>query len=223
MPELRSKKRRSGKGSVQGTAQGKRRGEAGFTLVEMSMAMLIMGILMIMITSGIGHLTDTTLQAQALRNTSSQLDIAYLDLDSEVRYANQVWAPYPGAPSTDDTWDIEFESTFSGATVGTCTELQYNYSSGQLLQAVWTSGATTAPGFKMLANELSGSSDPFTIIPPNPANQEVQLMVTLTASSASGAHTTSTSSSVTFTALNSTSNEATATTDTDCTATWTTA
>lgn len=195
-------------------------GEKGLTLVEMSVAMLIMGILMTMVMSGIVHLTRTTQQVQAVRDASNQLDLAFLTLDGEVRYAYEIWSPYAGAPATDDTWDVEFESTYNGASNPTCTELQYNYSTGTLLQASWTSGSVTTPPYKALATGLTGTSDPFQIIS-NPSYEEVQLEVTLTAAAGTGSALETSSSSVTFTALNSSSNQPASSSDLDCTTTWT--
>lgn len=184
--------------------------------------MLIMGILLTMIVSTMVHLFTPTLQAEAIRDSSDQLDIAFMQLDSEVPYASQIWAPYQGQPSADDDWDIEYESTFSGAQEPTCTELKYEWGTGQLMQASWSKGSTTAPSFKMLAEGLTGSSDPFQVIQ-NSSNEKVQLMVTLSAVSGTGTAKETTSSSVTFTALNSTSYQEASSSDADCTATWTSA
>jgi prepilin-type N-terminal cleavage/methylation domain-containing protein len=204
------------------TADSPRHSERGFTIVELSVAMAVMGILTIMIIGGMANLETPAAQTQAIRDSSSNLDLAYFTLDSEVRYAYEIWAPYAGTPSTDDTWDVRWESTFQGGSEPTCTELKYNYSSGQLSQASWTSGSATTPSFKVLASSLTGSTDPFTIIS-NSAYQEVQLQVNLTAAAGNGAAYETSSSSVTFTALNSADNQPAPSTDTDCTAAWTTA
>jgi hypothetical protein len=184
--------------------------------------MLIMGILLTMIVPMMVHLFTPTLQSQAITNSSDQLDIAYMQLDSEVPYASQIWAPYQGSPGSDDDWDIEYESTFSGAQEPTCTELKYEWGTGQLLQATWTEASTVTPSFKAIASDLTGSADPFQVVQ-NSSYEKVQLMVTLSALSGSGTARETTSSSVTFTALNSTSYQEASTADTDCTASWTTA
>jgi prepilin-type N-terminal cleavage/methylation domain-containing protein len=195
-----------------------RREETGFTLVELSVAMLIFAIFMVMVISAMIHLVNPTVQTESIRDSSDQLDIAFLDLDSEVRYAYDIWAPYQGSAGKD--WDVEYESTFNGAVEPTCTELQYNYSSGELLSASWSEDATATPSFKMLADDLTGSSDPFQVIQ-NSTYEKVQLMVTLSATSGNGSGKETTSSSVTFTALNSTSYEEATSADTQCTASWT--
>jgi len=177
---------------------------------------------MAMVVGAMIHLVNPTIQTEAIRDSSDQLNIAFLDLDSEVRYAYEIWAPYQGSPSSDDDWDVEYESTFNGASEPSCTELQYNYKLGELLQATWTKASSTTPSFKVLASDLTGSADPFQVLQ-NPSYEKVQLMVTLSASSGSGAGKETTGSSVTFTALNSTSYQEATTSDTDCTASWTTA
>jgi prepilin-type N-terminal cleavage/methylation domain-containing protein len=199
-----------------------RQEEKGFTLVEMAVAMLIMSIFLVMFMTSMVHLFNPTFQTEAMRDSSDQLDLAFLDLDSQVRYAYEIWQPYQGTPSTDDDWDIEYESTFNGAIYPTCTELQYNYGSGELLSASWSEGSTVAPSFKMLADDLTGTSDPFQVVQ-NSSYSKVQLMVTLSATSGSGAAKETTTSYVTFTALNSTSYEAAGSSDTQCTASWTSA
>ncbi len=221
--EARVRPREAQRAVSQGRTAGRsqQRGEAGFTLVEMGVSLLILSIFMAMIVSGMVHLVGPALQTGAIRDSSDQLDIAFLDLDSEVRYASAVWAPYAG--NANDDWDIEFESTFSGAAEPTCTELKYNYATGQLLQASWSVGSNVAPGFKVLATDLTGSADPFDAPVQSASSpyQKVQLMVTLSATSGSGPNMKTTKSSVTFTALNSTSSQVASNSDTDCTATWT--
>ena len=180
--------------------------------------MLIMSVFMVMIISAMIHIVNPTIQTENMRDASDQLDLAFLDLDSEVRYAYDIWAPYAGSNGND--WDIEYESTFNGAVEPTCSELHYNYKSGKLFQASWSEGATTAPSFKMLVNDLTGSSDPFQVIQ-NSSYEKVQLTVTLSAASGSGVGKETSSSSMTFTALNSTSYEEATSADTQCTASWT--
>jgi prepilin-type N-terminal cleavage/methylation domain-containing protein len=196
--------------------------ENGFTIVEMAVSMLILSIFLVMFMTSMVHIFKPTLQTESMRDSSDQLDLAFLDLDSQVRYAYEIWQPYQGTPTTDDNWDIEYESTFNGAIYPTCTELQYNYNSGELLSASWTQGSTVTPSFKILANDLTGTGDPFQVVQ-NSSNSKVQLMVTLSATSGTGGGTETTSSSVTFTALNSTNYQAAATSNTQCTASWTSA
>jgi len=198
------------------------RNDAGFTLVEMSISLLILGIFMTMFTPVMTGLIDPALRTRSMGNSSEQLDLAFLRLDSQIRYASKIWAPYAGTPSSDNDWDVEFESNLSGAAQPTCTELQYNYGSGQLLEATWAKGSNTAPSFGVLASGLTGASDPFTPVQ-NPSFQKVELTVTLSAASGSGRTGASTTSSVTFAALNSTGNQVASSSDTDCTAAWTTA
>ena len=196
--------------------------EKGFTIVEMAVSMLILSIFLVMFMTSMVHIFKPTLQTESMRDSSDQLDLAFLDLDSQVRYAYQIWQPYQGTPSTDDNWDIEYESTFNGAIYPTCTELQYNFHSGELLSASWAQGTTVTPSFKLLANDLTGTGDPFQVIQ-NSSNSKVQLMVTLSATSGTGGGTETTTSSVTFTALNSLSYQAAGTSNTQCSASWTSA
>jgi len=206
-----------------------KRSDHGFTLVEMGVAMLIMAVFMVLIVQSMVHLVNPTLQTEAIRDSSNQLDIAFLDLDGEVRYASEIWQQYQGSPASDDNWDVVFESTYNGAPTPTCTELRYNWSSGQLTQSSWALGTPTTPTFKLLANDLTTTSDPFNAFDPvtttgNTNYQKEQLTVTLSAASGTGPAHETTSSSVTFTALNSAGPTVTPwSSSTACYAAWTTA
>jgi prepilin-type N-terminal cleavage/methylation domain-containing protein len=184
--------------------------EKGFTIVEMSVAMLIMAVVMSLVTTGMDHLINPTLQTESLRNASGQLNDAFLQLDSEVRYASAVWTPVTG-PAND--FEVVFESTFEGSATPTCTQLRYSYVNGTLLQASWPTGQAAEPPFKVIASGLATSAttpaepDPFVIVS-NPNYQKVQLEVELSAIVGGSGAITTTSSSVTFTALNSTGNGA---------------
>jgi prepilin-type N-terminal cleavage/methylation domain-containing protein len=186
-----------------------RRDDKGFTLVEMGVAVLIMTIFMALVIAGLIHVLNPTVQTEAIRDSSGQLNIAFLEMDSEVRYASEIWSPYPGKNSggvADGNWDVLFQSTFNGATEPTCTELQYDPTSGDLSQASWTEGATSQPAFEVIAQGLTGTSDPFTEVNATNSNfMEQELEVTLTAVSGSGNGVEKTTSQVTFTALNSSS------------------
>lgn len=181
-------------------------------MVEMAVAMLVMSILMTLVVSGMDNLIKPALQTRSIQASSEDIDLAFLKLDSEVRYASAVWAVNTNA--SHNNWNIEFESTFNGNPTPTCTELQYTWTTGQLSQATWPDTSTssaTPPTFGPIGTGFATGTSasvpiPFTINPNATTYQKVQLMVTLTASAGTGSARETTSSSIIFTAINTTSN-----------------
>ena len=64
--------------------------EEGFTIVEMAVSMLILSIFLVMFMTSMVHIFKPTLQTESMRDSSDQLDLAFLDLDSQVRYAYEI-------------------------------------------------------------------------------------------------------------------------------------
>lgn len=202
------------------------RTDGGFTLVELAVAMVIMTVFMALVVTGMIHVLNPSGQTAAFRDSSDQLDTAFLDLDSKVRYASEIWEPYEGqeGATLDGNWDVLFASTFDGATEPSCTEIQYQPGTGELFQASWTEGSATTPGFKLLANDLTGTADPFTPVNTSTTNSdydEQELQVTLKAAAGTASQRETSASQVTFTALNSTTNTFASATTGECWATWT--
>jgi hypothetical protein len=188
----------------------------------MTVAMAVMSILTVLVMSGMNHILNSDMQTEAVRNSSDQVDFAFLTLDSEVRYASAVWAVNQVTTGGHTDYNVEFEtqSNVTTSTTPNCTELQYNYATGQLLQATWPdtqTSSSTAPGFEVLASGLSTSvsASPFTINPVTSNYKKVQLMVTLSATAGTGTAHETASSSVTFTAVNTTSTAVAVTADCD--------
>lgn len=187
--------------------------EAGFTLVELSVAMLIMAIFLGISMGSVIHLLTPASQAQAMRDSTSQLDLAFLTLDHEIRYSSVVFPPYQ--VSNNDF--VEFESTYNSQTNATCTEVDFAVATGTLQQRTWSAGSPptnppSGPSYHVLAtglvaNPQNPTSNVFSL--PSPAStspyHSEELSITLWAASGSGQARELAESSVTFTAVDSTS------------------
>jgi hypothetical protein len=193
---------------------------AVLSLVELAVAMMIMSAVLALTVTGMVHVLNPTAQTAAIGNTSTQLDMAFINLDQQVRYASAVWVPTQPDPAGN--YEVLYEWTFDGSSNATCSQLEADYTDGYLRQRTWsaTSPPVSAPGWHIWATNIvpnTPAGDPFSV--PAQGYNKQQLTVTLTAASGMGqAHTTS-QSSVTFTALDTTT--AAAPTTTTCNATWT--
>lgn len=191
----------------------------GFTLVEMAVAMMLMSVVLVLTMTGMVHLLNPTLQTQAIGTTTSQLDLAFFNLDQQVHYASSIWAPYQG---TGGNYDVLFEWTFNGQSNASCSQLQLSTTTGELLERTWPAASppSSAPGWHIWATNLivpSPATNPFSF--PTTLYAKQELTVTLTAASGTGqAHRTEVSS-MTFTALDTSS--ANAPNTTTCNASWT--
>ncbi len=191
----------------------------GFTLVEMAVAMMLMSVVLVLTITGMIHLLNPTLQTEAIGTTTSQLDLAFFNLDQQVHYASSIWAPYKG---TAGNYDVVFEWTFNGQSNASCSQLQMSPTTGQLLERTWpaSSPPSTAPGWHIWATNLivpSPAANPFSF--PTTLYAKQELTVTLTAASGTGQAYRTEVSSMTFTALDTTSPDAPNTTT--CSPSWT--
>ena len=177
--------------------------EQGFTLVELAVAMLIMTIFFSLVMSGMIHLVSPAMQTEALGSSTSQIDLAFMNMDQEVRYAANIWE---GADANGNPY-MDFETAFNNK----CTQIEFQKSAGNLVQREWpyTGSVPTgsAPSWKILATGLvpdptNPSQSPFQEPGNNYPKQQVTVNI-YTASGTGSAHTVS-YSSVTFTALDST-------------------
>jgi type II secretory pathway pseudopilin PulG len=178
--------------------------EAGFTLVELLIVMpfllIVTTLMMVTLTTAYGAAS----QVQSTSNASSQVTLAFMTLDSEIRYAADI--NEPGADSSNPpNYYVEFESSWE--TNPTCTQLEYANSTGQLLQRSWTPPASAPTGWQILASgmQTSISSDPFSLA--DPQGSPWQLSVgPIWAVSGTGSTKGKAESSFTVTALDTTEN-----------------
>lgn len=184
-------------------------GDAGTTLMELVVGMVIMTIFMGMFTTAVVMLNKAQNKAEAVNNTSAQLNQAFMTLDKTVRYAAAISAPGKG-PSGD--WYVELRTTNTGTEV--CTQLHVSFAKQQLEKRSWDPANPPLPStlsFTRVADgisngrELVNSSDrPFVLQDTSATLPFQQLTFTLISKSGSTSPQTSSRSSFTFGAINST-------------------
>ena len=143
-------------------------------------------------------------QALASSRASSQVTLAFLALDSEIRYASEINVPGQDS-STPPNYYVEFQSSWNtnAQDEPQCTQLEYNNAGGELEQRSWYVGGTAPAGWQVLASSLktSVSSDPFSL---SDAASPWQLSMTIGSVVSSGSTEGAAQSSFTITAVDTT-------------------
>jgi hypothetical protein len=141
-------------------------------------------------------------RVQATAQSSSQVTLAFLALDGEIRYATDINQPGQDT-SNPPNYYVEFESDWDTNAQGEpgCTQIEYNNSSGNLEQRSWYSGGSVPTGWQTLASgmETPVSTDPFSL---SDVESPWQLTITISSVVSSGSSTGTAQSSFTSTALN---------------------
>ena len=192
--------------------------DAGTTLTELLVGMLVMVIFMTIFTGAVVSMSGTVVKVDAVTSSAAQVDNAFLTLDKLVRYASGITTTGQGPGGG---WYVELDTVDTAASRDTCTQLWVDFTTKRLRMRSWDAGST-APipsEWKTLADNIqatdtSGASyQPFTdsavgaSVPA--ATRFQQLTVTLTAGTDKASSASTTRGSITFTALNSSASDPT--------------
>lgn len=182
--------------------------EAGFTLVELLVVMPVLlivtalGMTTVVTASRVGSLVQATTQS------SSQVTLAFMTLDGEIRYATDINESGQDSNNPPDYY-VEFESDWTQNTQGysRCTQLEYT-STGVLQQRSWpATGTVPTGGWQLLASGLQATTaitNPFSLS--TPQGSPWQLSITISAVSGTGSSQGMAQSSFTITSLDTTAN-----------------
>ena len=183
--------------------------DEGTTLIELMVGMMLMTVFMAMFTGAVVMMNNAMNKSQAVNLTASQLDVAFHNLDSIVRYAAAISTPGVG---TSGDWYVELRTTYTGTQV--CTQLRVGITSQQLQRRTWSvvnADASKLTNWTPISSGISNggaaggpATQPFYLKAPLPTTQFQQLTVNLVAQSGSGRSFTNSTSSFTLTAMNST-------------------
>lgn len=124
--------------------------DAGSTLVELVVTMVLMTVVMVVFTGAIVQIYRATLRTETSSTASAQVRQAFQRLDKVIRYAS--WIATPGKVGT--SWYVEFAAGDPTAALG-CGQLRLdNRGVLQLLQ--WTAGSppTAGQAGQTLASQL---------------------------------------------------------------------
>lgn len=171
------------------------RRDAGFTLVELIVALGLFTVFLSLLVSGIVGFTRATTDARLDAQTSSAVGAAMKRIDKTVRYANAL--NYPGVVS--DRVYVEWRTDAVSAPTGvtTCTQLRYTASAGTIALRTWA--AADAPSTGTWSVILSGvrgaatASYPFTTVSAGAASNYQGLTVLVTTGPSDSAGTTASS------------------------------
>jgi type II secretory pathway pseudopilin PulG len=182
----------------------------GFTMIDMVVTMVVLGIVMGLFTSAMFQIYGAEERTESTSTAQSQIVTAFQRLDKQVRYASGISTQ--GLVGSDQY--VEFQSTYTGTAI--CTELRVHAANHQLQSRTWTSGMSplVPSAWLPLAYGVT-SPQPFTFSAATPTFNFQRLEITLAVTSGINQNATVRQSDITFTALNT--SLATVTTPTLCT------
>jgi hypothetical protein len=186
----------------------------------MVVTMTIMGIVMIIFTTGMSQMYTAEERTEATSDALSQITVAFGRLDKGVRYASAISLAGVGTAggTTADPY-VEYLTSYTGPK--TCNELRLHVATKQLQQRSWLQSSTplvlstwTPSRWTPLASEVTAAV--FTKTPAGITLNFQRLRIQLSVKSGNNSTATTKSSDITFTALN-TSLSTPLTSDTACT------
>ena len=141
------------------------REDAGFTLIELIVAMFLFSLLLGIFMSGIVLMTRDTVRVQNISNTEDQARRAFDRFDRQLRYASAVYPP----GRVGDDWYFEYQTTATGSSTAQCTQWRVQHSTQQLQVRTWDDATGASPsGWVSVASHVSNdptSEVPFTFTP----------------------------------------------------------
>jgi prepilin-type N-terminal cleavage/methylation domain-containing protein len=165
--------------------------DRGFTLIELSIAMGIFSIFLVVVLTSVISLTKASTQTQVTARSSSAELALFSRLDHQIRYADSINFSGIGAPS-GDTY-IEFrtpaESTTSGITL--CTQWRFDPTAHTIQSRQWNDTTGTVAGNTwdtLLTNVATDTTIgyPFLLIPASGSGSSMQeLQITIDAGNTS--------------------------------------
>jgi prepilin-type N-terminal cleavage/methylation domain-containing protein len=168
--------------------------DSGITLIEVVVALSIMSVLMAAFTAGIIQMYRSANASESLSRTQSQLNVTFLRLDKEIRYASAI-----NDPSGGPDYYVEYLTTNAGSPQ--CQQLRLGVDGKLRLRSWPNTSPATASGWTTLASGVSSVGTPFALVT-EPKSSFERLRLNLVARPESGGTATSARLDVTFTALN---------------------
>jgi type II secretory pathway pseudopilin PulG len=199
------------------TARRRTAGDEGTTLMELMVGMTIMSIFMAMFTAAVVTMFSSTNKIQAVVSSSTQLNLAFERLDTQVRYAVLI-VPDPSGLSVAFQTDGPTSTTCRRVVVGPANPniVRNGIVLNNMVEGTWTttvnrdgSLGSTGPETKSviatgiaLVDQNGTPVKPFTAAP---AAQQIyqQLVLRLVGMDGNGQSLAKSFSEVTFSALNS--------------------
>jgi prepilin-type N-terminal cleavage/methylation domain-containing protein len=183
-----------------------RRGDEGYTLVELIVATTLMGVVTAVTTLAVVQIYHSFNSTDAEIEAQNQVSATFRKLDKEIRYARSVSDP---APIEGDHY-VEYLVNLDD--VDTCVQLRLQPSARVLQRREWVKNAVPlAPTAWTTLASLTTSAEPFTVSPADANGLDgfryQRLRVRFTTTVGLGESASSRVSDITFTALNATADD----------------
>ncbi len=169
--------------------------DRGVTLLEVVVAISLMLVAMSAVTAGVVDMFRTASTTTLASTAQSQVGLAVLRLDRQVRYASGISRPR----IVGGVQYVEYKFVEKGRS--TCVQLRVI--DGKLQQRSWVSGTSPQADWATLASGVVTPA-PFTHVAADDQVGHQRLIVGVQATAGAGSTTRSKRSTVTFTALNTT-------------------
>ncbi len=172
--------------------------DAGVTLLEVVVGMVIMSFVMLVFTAGLLSVVRAAGHSETVAMNRSQLNVAFDRLDRQIRYASGI--SVPGTAGGDSY--VEFQTDGPGGAL--CTQLRLNATAHRLEQRTWSKGAAPGAAWTILASGLS-AAEPFRRLSAGSGSAVQRLRLLLTADLPPGSTGQAPQTDITFSALNTSS------------------
>lgn len=155
--------------------------DAGFTLVELVVAMAIFTVVTVLVLTAVISLTRTTARVQNVADASDQLRSAFLTMDRQVRYADAVNIPGgTGSGTTTAWWAETHTSAVASGSPALCTQWRFTPSTARLERRTWTDGAFGGrTAWRTVATRLLADGNPFSLVRADETYTQQELVVHL--------------------------------------------
>jgi type II secretory pathway pseudopilin PulG len=180
------------------------RDDAGLTLIDVVVAMTLMSVVLMIVTTGVVDMYRTANRADTAADSQSRILAAFNRLDRQIRYAERIMVDDSDATH----WVAEF-SMKDSANVRQCVQLRLpKATGGALTSQQWPAASSTTPtgtATTIAADVTRPSSAPFTLIPAGTANSNfdrLAVTVSVRTGSATGSRAQIRDFDLQFTALN---------------------
>jgi prepilin-type N-terminal cleavage/methylation domain-containing protein len=157
----------------------RRPSDAGYSLVELVVAMGIMSVVLAIVASAVTLMTREVVTTTNLSSSTDDIRAAFSRLDRQIRYATGINQP----TRSGNTWRVEFEG-LDGDGATTCRQWRLVADTDTVQQRSWLAASPPASGPAWLtvatgiANDPT-SQPPFTFVAATAANPMQGLEVTL--------------------------------------------
>jgi prepilin-type N-terminal cleavage/methylation domain-containing protein len=162
-------------------AQGAASRESGFTIIELMVAMMVLGIFLAIVTTSVVALTRGATKIQVAAVSSSQELAVFSRLDHAIRYADGVNAQGTGSPSGDSYFEFRVPSDSTPNNLTMCTQWRYDPASATIAMRQWQDGSfsSTKTAWDVLLRNVAnggGANYPFAFSAAAPPNQVLEEM-----------------------------------------------